>query len=491
MRRIGLLLTLVAAMLVSVPLSAAESPSDLLEKGIYTEETVGNLDEAIKIYEEIISQDKVNRRYVAEAQLRLGKCLLKQGKKEQAERTLRTLVNQFKDSVQLKQLVASARKLLPESDGDLKLEPVPWVDGESLELRIKLGGGLEIGDFILTARTAELDGGGVWHLGLNRNVSANPPNLGLSHVVADRRTFRPISSSFKHSLLGNVSAEYGRGEVTIHATARDGKVTTKKLSLDGIFYDNEQGWHLFRRLPLTAGYTADTPVCATFGGGPVQINVEVTGKETVDVPAGKFECFRLFLKPVQQTFWISTDAKRYVVKFEAGGVSGELQSIRQVKDGATVNYKDTKHGFVLTAPADWYFIPALSQNDKPVSIVTLMDPNAHGVNILQAKPIAELKDEHNKSARAWAEHKIEDFRKEKKNFKVLDDSWQSKTIAGQPAISFVAHFVHGEQTRARYHVFMLGESLALSCIANTTPDVVNDLRQQLDTILETYQAPQQ
>ena len=44
----------IAAILTSVSASAADSPSNLLEKGIYTEETVGDLDKAIEIYEKII-----------------------------------------------------------------------------------------------------------------------------------------------------------------------------------------------------------------------------------------------------------------------------------------------------------------------------------------------------------------------------------------------------------------------------------------------------
>ncbi len=154
-----------AAVMTCVSASAANSPSDLLEKGIYAEETVGDLDKAIEIYEKIISQAAANRKFVAQAQLRLGKCLLKLGKKKEAEATLRELVDRFKDSPGQKELVAKARGLLPSDSGDMKLEPVPWVDGEHLELRIKLGGGLDIGAFILSVQTGKVEGRDVWNLG--------------------------------------------------------------------------------------------------------------------------------------------------------------------------------------------------------------------------------------------------------------------------------------------------------------------------------------
>lgn len=476
----------VAAALLCVSASAVETPSELLEKGIYTEETVGDLDKAIKIYEEVISQDKANRKFVAQAQLRLGKCQLKQGNKEAAEKTFRELVDQFKDSSDQKQLVATARTLLPNNDGELKLDPVPWVDGEHLELRVRLAAGLEIGDFILTARSDEIDGRKVWHLGLNRNISVNPPNLGLSHVVADWQTFRPVSSVFKHTLLGNVVADYKPGKVMIRTVGDDEKESVKTLDLDGVCYDNEQGWHLFRRLPLTDKYVGETPICATFGGGAMKLNVEVTGIETVEVPAGKFECYRLFLKPVQQTFWISTDANRYVVKFEAGGVNGVLQSIRKVKAGAKVDYSDEKLGFSLSAPADWYFIPSKRDEDTPSRTIMLVDPGADGVNSLHVEPLDKLRDEHKTSVRAWAEHKTEDYKEANKNFQVAADSWQERTVAGKPAVSFVANFNQGNMKRTTYHVFVLGESTASRFEANTAPDRLDDLRREFDMIIDTY-----
>jgi hypothetical protein len=465
---------------------AADSPSDLLEKGIYTEETVGDLDKAIEIYEKIIAQAKVNRRFVAQAQLRRGQCLSKQGKKKEAEEAFRELVDQFKDSPDQKELVAKAREFLPDDGPKLKLLPVPWVDGEHLELRIKLGGGVDIGDFILSARSGKVDGREVWHLGLNRNIAINAPNLGLSHVVTDRRTFRPLSSEFRHSLLGVVTAEYAPKAVTVRSKGNDGKESVKKLDLDGVYYDNEQGWHLFRRLPLADNYKGKTPICATFGGGPMNLDVEVTGKETVEAPAGKFECYKLLVKPVQQTFWISTDAHRYVVKFEAGGVTGVLQSIRQVKPDATVEYADKDLGFSLSAPADWYFIPDKTSVKEPAKLVILVDPDAESVSALLVEPLDKLDDEHKASVRAWAEHEIEDSKGVYKNFQVVTDSWQERKVAGYPAVSCVAHFDHGDLKRAKYHVFVLGESTASRFVARTAADEVDDFRREYDKVIDTY-----
>src|SRR5437870_574714 len=85
---------LVAAVLPLIAFAASESPSLLLQKGIYAEEIERNLDSAIKIYEQIAAESAANRSVVAQAQYRLAMCYQKQGKKELAIKLLNELVEQ-------------------------------------------------------------------------------------------------------------------------------------------------------------------------------------------------------------------------------------------------------------------------------------------------------------------------------------------------------------------------------------------------------------
>jgi hypothetical protein len=87
----ALLVTALLSVAVSV---AAESPSVLLQKGIYAEEIERNLDSAIKIYEQIAAEAATSRAVVAQAQYRLAVCYEKKGDKEQAIRLLNELVQQ-------------------------------------------------------------------------------------------------------------------------------------------------------------------------------------------------------------------------------------------------------------------------------------------------------------------------------------------------------------------------------------------------------------
>ena len=72
------------ALFLALAARAAESLSLLLQKGIYAEETEGNLDSAIKIYAQIAAESAANRTLAAQAQYRLAVCYQKMGKNEQA-----------------------------------------------------------------------------------------------------------------------------------------------------------------------------------------------------------------------------------------------------------------------------------------------------------------------------------------------------------------------------------------------------------------------
>ena len=483
----SVLTILVVGLLTCSTMAGAQDLSQMLESGIYTEETMGDLDAAIKIYDQVIAEAKTNRRVLAQAQLRRGQCLLKLGKTAEATKVFQELVAEFKSSPDQRQLVEQAEKLLPEVS-DLALDPVPWVDGEQLELRIKLAGGLEIGDFILSAQSGNIDGHEVWTLSINRYIGVNAPNLGLSQVVADRQTFRPIHSLFRHTLLGTIEADYSRSEVAVRATGVDGKQSERTTHLDKAYYDNEQGMHLFRRLPLKEGYTGKLPISATFGGGPMELETEVTGRETVEVPAGKFDCYRLLVKPVQQTFWVSTEARRYLVKFEAGGITGVLQSIREVKPGDETMYEDPAQRFSLSAPANWYLIPDMTSVKPPEALIMLVDPEAIAVSALHVRPLDKLALEHRQSVRAWAEKETAENKETREGFQIRADSWQERTVAGHPAVSCVADFTLSGRKRTQYFVFALGESTANALVAHTEQAAFDAYRPKLDSIIDTYRA---
>lgn len=75
----------------------------------------------------------------AQAQFRLGECLLKKNRTDEATAAFEKLIADFPGE---KELVAKAREHLP---AEIALGPVPWVDGERMQLTLSLPAGMEIG----------------------------------------------------------------------------------------------------------------------------------------------------------------------------------------------------------------------------------------------------------------------------------------------------------------------------------------------------------
>lgn len=84
-----------------VPCAVAEDTvAQLLEKGIYLEETAGDLENAAKVYGQIVAKDKAEAGVVAQAYFRLGTCQLKQNNAEEAAATFKQLVERFPSETQ-------------------------------------------------------------------------------------------------------------------------------------------------------------------------------------------------------------------------------------------------------------------------------------------------------------------------------------------------------------------------------------------------------
>ena len=70
-----LLLSFILGLAATAPRSLqAASPSELLEKGIYSEETKGDLDAALQLYQQVVAEAKTGEALAAQAQYRLGVC---------------------------------------------------------------------------------------------------------------------------------------------------------------------------------------------------------------------------------------------------------------------------------------------------------------------------------------------------------------------------------------------------------------------------------
>ena len=241
---------------------------------------------------------------------------------------------------------------------------------------------MKIGTFVWSVESAKLDGKDIWRMKTHQLLLSGGDNKGFSQVDADKTTFQPLKSIFRHTLLGDIECEYTPSSAIVTVFKNGKKMSSNTVALDKIYYDNEQAYHVFQRLPLTEGYKGMIPIFTSVSATKLELPVDVAAKETVEVPAGKFECYKLHLGIVNQDFWISTDANRFIVKFEAGGVTCELEQAGQYKPNEMRVCKDEQWGFSISAPASWYFFDFNLPDQPQDKTVFLLDPEETGTNFL-------------------------------------------------------------------------------------------------------------
>jgi hypothetical protein len=89
------------ALLLAATPGAAQTVAEQMQKAIYQQETVGDLDAAIGIYRQILSSAPADRSQAAQAQYRLAQALLQKGDLDEAAREFQALANhsEYKDMI--------------------------------------------------------------------------------------------------------------------------------------------------------------------------------------------------------------------------------------------------------------------------------------------------------------------------------------------------------------------------------------------------------
>jgi len=108
MIRTSLFAFVIVACAVASP-SGAQTPGELLQKGIYTQNTVGDFDAAIAIFRQLLVAATSPRRYGAEAHAHIVQCLAAKGDGGAAAREFNLLAS---DYAEFKDVVSAAAAVL-------------------------------------------------------------------------------------------------------------------------------------------------------------------------------------------------------------------------------------------------------------------------------------------------------------------------------------------------------------------------------------------
>jgi len=98
----------------------------LLQEGIYQQETAGNLDKAIEIYQQVLVDAPITEPVAAQANYQLGLCYLKKGDKNKAKEYFQKVTTQNRKQEELVQKALQQMALLePKSTEDSFFEKLP------------------------------------------------------------------------------------------------------------------------------------------------------------------------------------------------------------------------------------------------------------------------------------------------------------------------------------------------------------------------------
>ncbi len=426
LRRIGL------AMLLSLGISstlAAQDPSVLLEKGIYTEETLGNLNDAIAIYQQVAAAVDASRATSALALFRLGMCYQKSGHTDQAQAAFAKLAKLYPEQ---QDLISK----IPGASSQLALRPAPWVDGETLLLSIKVKSGRQAGALFYRFESAVDAGRKAWNL---QSIYTGMPQY-VSALI-DAATFAPISTFIREGVAGReYQTRYGSQQIECVRTL-GGSSTKKTFQLDRTTYDDQQLVQMLRSLPLQERFQTVTPVfSANANDALTEANIAVVAKEKVTVPAGTFDCYKTVLTQENQqpsTYWISADNHSYLVKADRRGtLDMELLSIGSVGKGEPFRFESEKLGVALTAPPGW-FIDGFNLGPETMINITAAAGEASGLLDFSdlssnGPPKSSLNEELDKL--------ISSMQKMLPEFFVRLESRVTTTISGVPAVRYIADY---------------------------------------------------
>jgi hypothetical protein len=211
----------------------------------------------------------------------------------------------------------------------------------------------------------------------------------------------------------------------------------------------------------------------------IGVELEVPEVETIKTPAGKFECFKLVLN-IGQTFWISNDEHRYVVRFAAGGMTADLGRIAVRKPGETAEVEGD--GYSLTLPAGWHSYAADKAANEEAQGAFLLDPRAITQASVTVVALDKLTAEERESTAAWTESVIAKLKDKLKDLKVREPGAQDGRVGERTGSVLIADYTEEGKAMILYGVAVFGDQHAANLRFNVEADQFEKLRENFDAI---------
>ncbi|MBN1905963.1 MAG: tetratricopeptide repeat protein [Deltaproteobacteria bacterium] len=464
-----------------------DTVTNLLEEGIYAEDTKGDLDEAITIYKKIIDENEGNRINISKAYYRLGTCYLKSGDEAKAIEMFKQLLNRFPEQVEVindAKIQLSRLGISDDGNRDIPLEigPAPWEVGETCWYGIKSPPTMSHVKMIMSVKNIIIKDNDLWRFS-NYLVISTENQSQLSRIDVSKKDFMPVSGLVRSGFFNN-KAQYNKDHIDLNYNFQ-GKTDIKEIPLSNNVYDNEQVLYLIRRLPLEDNYVASFSIFSMQNGQIIKSELKTTGKETISVSAGTFECYGVELKlesGIKQKMWLSADDKKYLVKIETPQTIMELEKAALVSAGEPELFRDNEFGISMSAPESWHIVKSpISGQYKMVVIFAPPEIDTwfpffvieHGGTIKQD------------SMRDAAEAEVNLMKQTFKKFSVEPSSWKAGVISGMQSLSYIAEFDDKGKKMVDCRTHILGKSLLYSFLIRTEKEIFEKNKQEYNSIIQS------
>jgi len=201
---------------------------------------------------------------------------------------------------------------------------IPWADGEITSYAVQDSQGTELGTLNMTIRRE-----GDLYLMTSFTMMGNTTdeitiamNADDLKPTSETRTIHMGSGGPVPGGTYDIIADFSDNQVIIEADLPGNDHQEPYVfNIPADSYANDQVWYLFRTLPFEEGYAGRyTNIVLWTQFQKPAVTVTVVGNETVETPAGIFDCHKLELSVLSLTiyFWYGVEAPHYLVKYQKG-----------------------------------------------------------------------------------------------------------------------------------------------------------------------------
>ena len=197
----------------------------------------------------------------------------------------------------------------PDVDTSAIVASIPWQSGDRLEYRLVEDDGDQVGTGTLTVSQT----GSNFELGAHFESDISDDT---SKVIVKNQDLKPVSST--REIVTEDDTEL------IEVTYTDQGAVIKQgdkqsgMSVPEHSYDNDSSLWLWRTIAFSEDYESAYITLITNRRSRQTVVLEVTSKESVTVPAGTFDAWRLEIRTAnaRQVAWISDTPRRTLLKYD-------------------------------------------------------------------------------------------------------------------------------------------------------------------------------